>query len=93
MFIVDGADGNSTPHLHTIDRDKNLWASGSGCFNIYNHSETPNINKKMQDPSWRADDKVIYVEMIALKDITANEELRSRYNSRKWRECFKNLED
>ena len=39
MFIVDGADGNSTPHLHTIDKDKNVWASGSGCINIYNHSE------------------------------------------------------
>jgi len=52
---------------------------GYGC--IYNHSDTPNIIKK-------ADFTNNILEVYAIRDIDAGEELRNTYYSKKWRKCF-----
>ena len=81
MTRITGADGNENPHLFTWSDDQTIWAMGSGHLPFYNHSETPNCEKKgdlINDT----------LSVFALQDISAGEELTSAYYSKKWRKCF-----
>lgn len=86
MFPITGVDGNENQHLHIWSDDKSRWASASGCLTMYNHSGTPNIKKN-------GDLVKNTMEVVALRDINAGEELCNTYYSRKWRKCFADLED
>lgn len=82
--LVD-VDGNKTgnEHLHTWSDDRKVWASSSGCLAWYNHSDTPNV-KKIANLNKNT------LCVVALRNISAGEELRCTYSSAKWRACFKN---
>tara|TARA_Y100001963_G_scaffold153195_1_gene239508 strand:+ start:2329 stop:2700 length:372 start_codon:yes stop_codon:yes gene_type:complete len=86
MYRLNNVDGNENPHLFTWSDDKKTWAGGSGCLPFYNHSENPNIKKVGDLPN----DKM---KIVALRDIRKGEELVSKYFSKKWRTCFKDLKD
>jgi len=83
MTPMEGVDGNEYEHMFTWSEDRKLWAVGSGCLPFYNHSDTPNIVKIGHLDTNR-------MEIVALRDIQAGEELRNRYMSASWRACFKN---
>ena len=86
MFPIKNVDGNENAHLHIWSSDGSIWASASGCLTLYNHSGSPNIKK-----NGNLDENTI--EVVALRDIKAGEELCNTYYSRKWRKCFADLKD
>ena len=83
--IVD-IDGNNNPYLFTwsdnIPNEK--WAIASGCATFYNTSLVPNtiIIRDFKNNSFK---------IIALNDISKNEELTHTYKSLSWRTCFQDL--
>lgn len=81
MSVLKNVDGNENPHLFTWSDDKKTWAAGTGLLPFYNHSDTPNIIKKADFPN-------NILEVYALRDIDAGEELRNTYYSKQWRTCF-----
>ena len=81
MMPLVNTDGNDNPHLFTWSDDRKVWASGSGYFAFYNHSDIPNIVKK-------GDLENNTMDIFALRDIEKGEELYNTYFSKKWRECF-----
>lgn len=85
VYVLEDVDGNlpGNEHLHTWSDDRKKWAASSGCIAWYNHSETPNIKKLGNLETNKLD-------VVALKDIKAGEELVCTYMSAKWRKCFKN---
>tara|TARA_Y100000590_G_scaffold460901_1_gene621300 strand:+ start:963 stop:1334 length:372 start_codon:yes stop_codon:yes gene_type:complete len=86
MYRLNNVDGNENPHLFTWSDDKKTWAGGSGCLPFYNHSENPNVKKVGDLPN----DKM---KIVALRNIQKDEELTSKYFSKEWRTCFKDLKD
>ena len=84
MYRLVNVDGNENPHLFTWSDDRTVWAGGSGCLPYYNHSSSPNIQKK----GVLAEDRM---DVVALRYIKRGEELVGTYYSSKWRECFKPL--
>lgn len=84
VWPLKNVDGNENPHLFTWSDDKSVWAAGSGCLPIYNHSFNPNCKKN----SDLLNNK-LYI--IALHNIERGTELLTTYNSAKWRKCFKDL--
>jgi len=86
MMRIKNVDGNENPHLFTWSDDRTIWAAGSGCLPFYNHSEKPNIKKIRDLPNNT-------MKIIAIRNIQKGEELVGSYYSRKWRTCFKDLQD
>ena len=84
MTILKNVDGNENEHLFTWSNDKKTWACGSGCLAFYNHSNSPNVIKV-------GDIKNNKMKVVALRDIKKGEELRNRYFSATWRDCFQCL--
>jgi hypothetical protein len=84
MTKLVNVDGNENPHLFTWSDDRKTWASASGCLPFYNHSDTPNIQKK-------GDLQNDLMEIIALRDIKKDEELCNTYFSKQWRACFQDF--
>ncbi len=84
MTRLTNVDGNENPHLFTWSDDRKVWATGSGHLPFYNHSEEPNCTKKGDLPN---DTLSVY----ACRNISAGEELTSKYYSKKWRKCFQNF--
>ena len=72
MTRLRNVDGNENPHLFTWSDDRKTWAAGSGCIPFYNHSDTPNIQKK-------GDLQNDLMEIIALRDIKKDEEIFNTY--------------
>lgn len=84
MCRLVNVDGNENPHLYTWSDDRKTWAAGSGLSPFYNYSENPNIQKKGDLPN-------DILEIYALRDIKAGEQLCNTYFSKEWRKCFQNF--
>tara|TARA_S200002703_G_C3788420_1_gene243236 strand:- start:968 stop:1300 length:333 start_codon:yes stop_codon:yes gene_type:complete len=84
MYRIKNVDGNENPHLFTWSDDRSVWAGGTGLTPFYNHSENPNISKKGY-----LDKDVL--EIYALRNIKAGEELVGKYYSKQWRKCFQDF--
>ena len=84
MTPLVNVDGNENPHLHTWSDDRKTWACSSGCLAFYNHSDNPDANKV-------GDLKNNTIVVYALRDIKADEEIRTKYMSKQWRQCFQDF--
>tara|TARA_R110002074_G_scaffold74132_3_gene169801 strand:- start:446 stop:808 length:363 start_codon:yes stop_codon:yes gene_type:complete len=81
MIPLKNVSGEDNPHLHTWSDDRETWACSSGVLAYYNHSETPNAKKY-------GDLKENTIKVVALSDIKAGDEIRTKYMSKSWRKCF-----
>lgn len=81
VYRLKDVDGNINPNLFTWSNDRQTWAAASGCLPFYNHSFEPNIKKvgNLEKDT---------LNIVALRDIKAGEELRNCYMSSTWRSCF-----
>jgi len=78
-------DGNDCPFVFTwSEGEPRQWASGSGASVFYNMAEDPNTDMKR-------DFKNNSFEIVANRDIAADEELTHVYISATWRKCFTDL--
>ena len=77
-------DGHKNPYLFTWSEDRTVWAFGSGCSTFYNTSLNPNTQMIRYFDKDRFD-------IIALKNISKDEELTHKYKSLEWREAFSDL--
>lgn len=84
VYRLINVDGNINPHLFTWNDERTLFVGASGCLPWYNHSDTPNIKKV-------GDLKNDTLDIVALEDIKAGDELCNRYISKTWRECFQSF--
>jgi len=84
MTPLVNVDGNENPHLHTWSDDRKTWACSSGCLAFYNHSDNPDAKKV-------GDLKNNTIVVYALRDIKADEEIRTKYMSKQWRQCFQDF--
>ena len=77
-------DGHKNPYLFTWSEDRTIWGFGSGCSTFYNTSLNPNTKMIRYFDEDR-------FEIIALKNISKDEELTHKYKSLNWRSAFNNL--
>lgn len=87
---LTNVDGNENPYVFTWSDvvPSPTWAVGSGCSTFYNTAAEDKANTHMK----RIYDEDRF-EIYATKEIAAGEELLHVYKSKKWRQCFKPLND
>ena len=81
---LPGLNGHINPVVFTWSEDRTVWATCAGCAMFYNMAPTEAENNTHMERFFDEDRFVI----TAKRDIKVHEELKHKYRSQKWRECF-----
>ena len=88
--VLTNCDGNENPYVFTWSDElpNTTWALGSGCSTFYNTTEEESANTHMiRDFANKS------FSIVATRDLKAHDELLHVYKSKKWRTCFKVLNE
>ena len=88
--VLTNCDGNENPYVFTWSDElpNTTWALGSGCSTFYNTTEEGSANTHMiRDFANKS------FSIVATRDLKAHDELLHVYKSKKWRTCFKVLNE
>lgn len=87
--ILNDIDGNENPHVFTWSDEYpcTKWAIASGCATFYNNGNYKEANTYMER-NFKDNTFII----IAKKNIPTGTEMLHEYKSKKWRNCFSELD-